>query len=1130
MKLRTVIRSVVMGAVATLFFMPRLAAAVDTYPGDTAIYETNNAEIEPNVLIILDTSQSMNDDVLPGDPYDPSMAYPVSNACESNSACNSNTVYKCTAFGLECGNWVSHVDNVSTVSTSCPNSSANPYDSLTTTGQWNSSNRALRTTGACTNGTGIYALGNWINWRQQTGPPQPKIDIAKEVVTNLISSTQGVRIGMMVFNNNQGGTFLTDGTSGYTTYVNDMDAFFSGSTTNRQALINTIPSITANSWTPLAESLFEAMRYYQGGQTAFNGSFTYTSPIQAACQKNYVVIVTDGMSTQDSDNVLRTICSNGDCDGDGFEPANDPDLSYPNQGSDYLDDVAKYMHDNDMSSTYTGVQNVITFTVGFGLGGADAGAVKLLKETAQNGGGVAYLSNNAEELSDSLTQILGQIFQANTSFVAPVVPVSPENRTYSGDYVYIGFFQPEPVAFWNGNLKKYGIYRGQIVGNQDATHICDPSTGNYCVPATDANGNFLASSYSFWSAHADGGDVQSGGVGGMLDVMTLSPTANYDLSNTNMRKIYTYFGTNTQLRDASNQFVTANPSVTPTALGLVAGDTTGRDKLVKFIHGQDAYSGSTTTRPWILGDVLHSGPAVVSYDNGLLGGHTASSVIYAGADDGMLHAFDDTTGKELWAYIPNDLLPTLQFLNGSTHHYYVDGSPKVYRLDNNNNGVIEATDSDGNHDKVIVIFGERRGGMLYHALDVTDPTDPKFYWSISPTQICIASPLGCTATTTYGEMGETWSTPSITKIAVSVSGTTVVKNVFFVGGGYDPANEDPDTPTADAQGRGVYAIEFDNVSATNGWGKVWGYTITDNASMTYALPSDMTLVDDNRDDYPDRLYIGDVGGRLWRFDLSSTDVTQWSGRILFSSNPGADTSSGRKIFYPPDLTRQLGTPGYYFLFYGTGDREHPEETTVVNRIYAVKDIDGSTASLTEADLVNVTADELQLDSTSTATINTILSNLDSMDGWYIKLDLDTGEKVVGGTVVFNKVVSVPTFSPHPELVVDPCVPNPGTGKVYELNYLTGEAVFNYDTTNDTTYTNNTNTRSKMTGGTDQILRRSDRVKTVGSGIPSQVVIVIPKDGTGTCDVFALIGVGGGAAGVEANCGGTSKWIYWLQML
>jgi type IV pilus assembly protein PilY1 len=548
-----------------------------------------------------------------------------------------------------------------------------------------------------------------------------------------------------------------------------------------------------------------------------------------------------------------------------------------------------------------------------------------------------------------------------------------------------------------------------------------------------------------------------------------------------------------------------NPSVTPSALGLSSSDTTGRDKLVKFIHGQDAYNGSTATRDWIMGDVLHSGPVVVSYDNGLLSGHTARSVIYVGANDGMMHAFDDATGKELWGYIPSDLLTSLQSLSGSSHHYYVDGSPKVYLLDNNGNGVIESTDSGGKHDRVIIIFGERRGGVTYHALDVTDPDDPRFLWDITR------------GDSNLTELGQTWSSPEITKVFITVSGSPVAKNVFFVGGGYDPLSEDISPASADVEGRAVYAIEVETGN------RIWSHSVATNAAMTAAFPSDVTLVDDNRDGFADRLYLGDVKGRMWRFDIGSQDVSEWSGQILFSTNPGADGTGDRKILYPPDVTREIG---FYYLFFGTGDREHPLDQSIVDRIYGVKD-DGTSTSLTESSLVDVTTDTLQLDSTSASQIDTILSNLTSNQGWYIMLNQNAGEKIVAQAVVFNKVVSIPTFTPQPVADADPCVPNPGTGRVYEVNYLTGEAVFNYDTTNDGSAA--TNTRATASDGTS-VLRRSDRVKTIGSGIPSQVVIIIPQGGTGACDVMALAGIGGGVAGVEANCGGTTRRIYWKELL
>ncbi|MCI0529435.1 MAG: hypothetical protein L0Y56_18505, partial [Nitrospira sp.] len=804
-----------------------------------------------------------------------------------------------------------------------------------TTGQWNSSNRRLRTNGTCTTGSGIYAMGNWINWRQQVGTPRPKIDIAKEVVANLIQSTTGVRMGLMVFNNNQGGVFLNY--NGYDASIKDLDAIFSGSTTNRQALVDAVNSVTAYTWTPLAESLFEAMRYYSSGPTAFNGSFTYTpptypSPIQASCQQNYVILVTDGMSTQDSDNVLQTICNNGDCDGDGFEPNNDPAKSYPNQGSDYLDDVAKYLHDNDMSSTLTGTQNVITYTVGFGLGGSDAGAVKLLSETAQNGGGVAYLSNDGDELAEALTQILGQIFEVNTSFVAPVVPVSPENRTFSGSRVYLGFFKPQSgTAFWIGNLKKYGIDAdGNVVDKNNA--LANYVDNNFdglddrdggTIPAGFSNGSFRATSVSYWTATADAGEVDSGGSGELLQ-QSATP-----------RNLYTYLGSS-NLTASSNAFSTANAGITAATLNVAT--STDRDKLINFVHGLDAYDsdtdGNTTEkRDWILGDILHSKPLVVNYASYTFttGNESDCSInktmIFVGANDGMFRAFKDCDGSEAWAFIPQDLLPNLQYLNTPTHTYFVDTSASVYIYDADNDGNIEAGD------RVVLMFGERRGGGFYYTLDVTNPLAPVYLWRLSST----VSPSG--VNTDYAELGESWSEPTIVKMKIG----TQTKMAAILGAGYDNSNEDgrygatqtfsgftgPHTDVGEdnvtssgtsspvsPKGRGVYIVEVATLdvsgvpSFTNSGWKIWGYTYgalttsTTNPGLTFSLPSAVSVLDRNLNGYADRVYVGDTGGNIWRLDIGDTDQNNWSGRKIFSVNPGSGGASdvGRKIFYKPSVT------------------------------------------------------------------------------------------------------------------------------------------------------------------------------------------------------------------------------------
>ncbi|MBI5755633.1 MAG: hypothetical protein HZA12_01795 [Nitrospirae bacterium] len=1087
--------------ITTLCILLIIPTAV--YADDTEIYSASTASVKPNVLLILDNSTSMRGLANTGDPYerDEDDPYTVTNSCEGdNKPCNTNTVYRFVAMGIE-GRWVNHI-SLSSVQETCKTT-------LSTLGQYQG--RLSGTNGSCTSGLNrTYATGDWINWLNSPGVESyPKIQIAKKVLRELINSTTDVRFGLMIFNNNDGG---------YLAYpISDMET---GS--NKADLLNTIGnpldlndlcddtgsnndlklcSEGSGTWTPLGETLYEAMRYYSGGGKYFGGNGVYTTPIEYACQKNFVVLITDGMSTKDRHSILATLCTNGDCDGDGFEPANDPAKNYTFcgvscDGSDYLDDVAKYLsttdllQDNVSDDKTIGTQNVITYTIGFGLDGADASAEKLLNETMTNGGSgqtTSYFAGDIQELSDVLAEITGEILADNTSFVAPVVPVSPENKTYSGDYVYIGFFKPSVAPFWSGNLKKYGLNlsNGVVVDKNGST-------------ALDSEGNFLETSISYWSTTADGGIVEAGGVGKAL----------YD--RTTARNIYTYLGTNTNLTYTSNAFTTGNSALTYSMLNT-ANDTE-KGKVINFIHGYDSFSGTPDAkREWILGDILHSRPVVIHY--------TSGSVIYLGANDGMLHAFEDSNGDELWGFIPPDLLGTLKNLTtGSAHPYYVDSSPKTYIYDADGNGTISA----GEGDKAILIFGERRGGSSYYALDVTNPDNPLYLWRIGP---AISTPaIG--SVWNSSDLGQSWSEPEIMRIIIG----SEVKYVFFMGGGYDSASEDVlPTPLSDTVGRAVYAVD---VLTGN---KLWEYSYTTSVTndstsslddMTYAIQSSVTVIDSDGNSYADRVYVGDAGGRIWRFDIGDNNTANWRVKIIFRSNPGADSSTGRKIFYSPDYIQEIG---YDILYFGTGDREHPRNTDVVDRLYAVKDNGNITTPLTESNLVDVTENLLQLSSTTQGEINTILTNLATGSGWYIKLNQNSGEKVLSPASVFAKVAYFTTYSPageeegeeEEEESSNACQANRGTARVYAVNYLTGEAVFNFDPTNDTGYSTETNVRAL--GSEGEVLKRSDRFKSIGSGIPSGVVIIIDEAGES-----ALIGVGGGLEIPEVKSGYTTIRLYWRE--
>ena len=583
-----------------------------------------------------------------------------------------------------------------------------------------------------------------------------------------------------------------------------------------------------------------------------------------------------------------------------------------------------------------------------------------------------------------------------------------------------------------GNIKKYEVSTTQ-----------DPSAGvqvgdvfdSTKAPALETNNVIKDSSRSLWSSQADGNQVDKGGVGEVL------------LKRSKPRQIFTHLG-DSSLTAESNAFKTSNEEITPEVLGLSPKDKLGREKLIQYIQGFDPYTNTKSKdsvtlkkRTWILGAVLHSRPLVIPYEN------YSKSVIFAGANDGMFHAFDDATGEELWGFIPKEFLSRLKDLpSGSGLKYYVDGSPKAY-----------ITNS-----QKIIIFGLRRGGSYYYALDVTDPENPKFLWKIGP------------ETPGYSEMGQTWSTPQIGKIRFG----TGEKVVCFIGGGYDE-NQDKKTVTADdKKGRAVYVVDILTGE------QVWRWDYGRDPNMRYSIPSEITRVDTNGDGYTDRLYVGDMGGRMWRFDLKDPDTNAWSGRILFNSSIGVGNGK-RKIFYRPDVTLEKG---YEMVLFGTGDREHPSETNVTNRFYVLKD-KGLNTTLSEDDLEDVTK-------------GASTNNLENKEGWVLSLEANRGEKVTGGSVVAYGAAYFTTFAPSPES-------GENIARVYALNYKTGNAILNLNPANDT----------------DAVkIDLTDRSRVIGTGIPSGTVITALNG-----KLVAYTGFNGGMYNTPLRRHSTIIPVWWRQV-
>ena len=678
-------------------------------------------------------------------------------------------------------------------------------------------------------------------------------------------------------------------------------------------------------------------------------------------------------------------------------------------GTRTLPNEATNRFTQDHAISLTGTQNVIVHTVGFGVTvnttqAESAQAYSDLSAGAKNGGGQFYISDDESQLQAALQDAIRRIVQATFTFATPVVPTT---STTGSTKAYLAAFRSDPsIPFWRGYLKAY---------QRDSSGL---------VPV-DSNGVPLTSAL-VWEAG---------------QVLSTTPAAN--------RTIYTV------VSGARQTFTKSNSAITSTL--LAAANSAERDKIIDFVRGIDSYDENgngnlTEERAWKLGDIFHSTPVLItppilalndsSYRTFKASQATRTKVLIAGANDGMLHAFRESDGVELWAFIPPDLLDNLKTLTdtGADHQFFVDSSPVA--MDIKVSGTW----------KTIVVFGLRRGGPFYYALDVTDTTNPQWMWSFTDSKIA-----------------EAWSEPSMGKVKISSSsevcdsGGTHCKFAAFFGGGYDTASNN-------AHGKAFFAVDLSNGS------KLWEYynstSADDRQYMNYSLTENSTAVDLNNDGYVDRVYVGDTGGQLWKFDVSASATSSWTGKRLFTAASSQTNPPAAGEFYPTQAFYGAPVLAYdtsmnLWVFLGTGDRNHPN-STASNRFYGIKETTDMSngAALTESSLVDVTS-----------------SNGTASGGWFFRLG--TNEKVLDPANVFNQAVLFSSFTP---ISTATCTSGGGTAKLYSVQMQSGYAAMNFSTGQALSSTGASTTRGI----------------TIGSGIASMpVVIVTPPAGSGSATAAAI---------------------------
>ena len=484
------------------------------------------------------------------------------------------------------------------------------------------------------------------------------------------------------------------------------------------------------------------------------------------------------------------------------------------------------------------------------------------------------------------------------------------------------------------------------------------------------------------------------------------------------------------------------------------GDGSGPQRLA-WLRGERSEEGTRfRTRGSVLGNSVHSTPVYV--------GHSAQSqaparpeMLYLGANDGMLHAFNAADGAELFAYVPAALFGVLHWLADKdyVHRAYVDGPAQA--------GDVTINGSQ----RTVLISGMGGGAQGVFALDVTDPArfaeQGGVLWEFTDRH--------------DPHIGNVTSTPQLAKLRVGVHGGAPVYRYFAVvaSGVNNYAADGHASPSGDGA---LFLLALDKPRHAP-WRINDNYyrlrTSIADAALPNALHAPVLVAD--REGAIRYAYAGDLQGHLWRFDLGDGALPgQFDQSGPRANSPPqsplfiARDASGRRqpIAQQPQVAYANG--GGYLLLFGTGQLTEQADRDATRfapqSYYAIRD---SLRTPLEA-----VAGRRQL-TRRTLTGDPRAARLDiegeamtpdSM-GWYVDLlaSSTTGERSLDSGVLVNGVLAFNTMLPAPG-VLQPAQPGqpgqpstptapgnpvtppspgagcaPAHGRTYVLNALTGLA-------------------------------------------------------------------------------------------
>lgn len=857
---------------------------------------------------------------------------------------------------------------------------------------------------------------------------------------------------------------------------------------------NTAPPLVNAGNTPIPGTLTSADQYFKGtlNQPNLNQDGAVPAPPANTCSKDdFVVLVTDGLPDVDASGNI---------------------VSRSTAVNDAVDAAKQLKKDG-----------VITYVVGFALPAAVD--QDQLNQIAQAGGsGQAYLVSDGAALTDSLTQIFNDIINSRAAGNAGAAVADSVNGVGAA---YMSWYQPSltdinattgisSTVHWIGGL--YGLFIGPygylredsngadasgnhpLAGYQTdkiVTFTYDKTTGQTMVVREDSTSNTipqnltkeapapLSSLKTIWNAE----DPLAA-----LSNVTTNRTNYTDKADTG-RYIFT------SIDGSTMPFTTAALDTGNDWRYLGVSTQSAANNIINYIRGEEIsgfrnrsidYQHTGTNLVWRLGDIIHSSVAVVGApdaDYAVADGDSTYAafqkqyanrrqMIYVGANDGMLHAFNggfwnasteafdltnpsgtatkDQLGAEMWAYVPENLLPQLQWLTSPsyTHVYYMDGPIKTFDA--------RIFTPDAEHPDgwgTVLVAGMRLGGGPYDAdttgsgvqstvlcsayviMDVTDPSQPPKL---------LAEIRDPNSSTPFG-MGFTTSMPAVVHAMrpdpTTGSYVTPSTNQWYLVFGSGPTNLSDATSSQDAK---LYVYDLNTLSF------VTGFSPLDLSTQPDSFVGDLSAVDWTLDGVDDGVYFGTVGGtpsaptgQLDRLVLNSTYTTT-PGNIMSGAAVSTLLDPGQPFLAAPTFNTDVY--GAHWVYDGTGRflTVADSTSTAQQTMYGIKEPVGSKGALTWgtlalSDLQNVNGYTVYTDGNVSpagniingVTVNTV-SDMEKairgMGGWYRNLGANgAGERATGSPLIMQQILNFTTYVPSSE----PC--QQGTSFGWALDPLSGLA-------------------------------------------------------------------------------------------